>query len=458
MFPSRRHQPPPTPDENQKYAPHQNYYSLRRRSHCPMGNDGGTGSGLPSPDNPTTTTAVPTKLLNKYYPKIYSYKCYGKYSTTSNMNDTYNKNGAGVGGGGVGGGKCYGIAKAMETLYNEPVRMSRIEALQRFTSMNSDVDLDDYNQHHSHHDDDDHNNRDDNSDGSELSEQAVYLSPALIYKNEGIEKKMSVNAKEFSGVKDSSGMKDSSEVNDSTKKEHIPNVHYYDDRLLEEEVILEQDWTCYGATDVEYLSLEDARTGESTLVAVAPRNTGLSIRNIQTDDHLRSLTRCSLGWIDILHDSNSVLEYEDDDDENEAKKTTNEKRSVKESLADMMKKKNTDGGNIDEQIRQTPSILTELRLPKDVESIVKIGQEHMKYTFEFSKLVSTHVQNNVQWLYNNFKDDFPNRTVEAGKRLIIQIPKTIDGTVTTMNKIVQQLIRGRGDDDDDDDDNFSLFL
>jgi hypothetical protein len=225
---------------------------------------------------------------------------------------------------------------------------------------------------------------------------------------------------------------------------------------LEEEVILEQDWTCYGVTTVEYLSLEDVRTGESTLTAVAPRNTGLSIRNIETDDHLRSLTRCSLGWIDILHDSNAVLEDEDNEEMNEAGTNTNESKSILEGLVDTTSNKNpkkADDGNVDEQIRQTPSILTELHIPKDVETIIKISQEHLNRTFEFSKLVSTHMQNNVEWLYNNLRDDFPNRTAEAGKRLMIQIPKTFDGTVAALNKIVQQLIRGQ-DDDDDNDGNF----
>ena len=434
MFPSRGPQlPPPIPVDHQQNAPHQNYYSLRRRSRYHMGADG--GSGLPSSDDPTPSiksTAIPAKLQKKYFPKIYSYRCYGKYATSSNMNDIDINS--------SGGGKCYGIAKAMETLYSEPVRMSRIEALQRFTSMNSDVDLDDYNQHHGHHDDNEHDNRNGGSEG-ELSEQAVYLSPALIYKYENNERSVATNDTHF-------------EIDTKPKngEKNAAAVQYYDDRLLEEEVILEQDWTCYGVTDVEYLSLEDVRTGESRLVAVAPRNTGLSTRNIETDDHLRSLTRCSLGWIDILHDSNSVLGYEED--ENESTKKVEDKKSRIESLADMMKKRNadnSDGSNVDDQIRQTPSILAELHIPKDVETIIKMGQEQMNRTIDFSKLVSTHMQYNVQWLYNNLKDDFPNRTVEAGKRCIHQMPKTIDGTFTTMNKVIQQLIRGRDDDDDDDD-------
>ena len=438
MFPSRRQQrSPPVLDDNHIYPPHQNYYSLRRRSHYPMGAEGGSSSGLPSSDDPTTTT--PTKMLNKYYPKIYSYKCYGKYSTTSNMNDKNNNGG--------GGGKCYGIAKAMETLYNEPVRMSRIEALQRFTSMNSDVDLDDYNHHQTRHDDSDdrHNVGDGTGSGAELSEQAVFLSPALIYKYQNNEN-LPNSTKNVSRVL--------IDTDSSKAKEKKPVVQYYDERLLEEEIILEQDWTCYGVTDVEYLSLEDVRTGESTLVAVAPRNTGLSVRKIETDDHLRSLTRCSLGWIDILHDSNSVLGYEDEDDKNEANKNTDDSKSILEGLVDRMstkKNENADEDMIDEQIRQTPSIFTQLQnIPDSVEPIIKIGQEHLNRTIEFSKLVSTHMQSNVQWLYGNLRDDFPNRTVEAGKRFVVQIPKTVEGTVTTMNKLVQQLIRGRDDDDDDD--------
>ena len=185
MFPFRRSLPPPPPishpddHHHPNNPPHYNYYSIRRHSHhYPSGNNGsnGSNSGLPSSDDTTTTTTIPTKIQNQYYPKIYSYKCYGKYSTASNINN--NNSG---GNSNSGGGKCHGMAKAIETLYNEPVRMSRIEALQRFTTMNSDMDLDDYNHYHDNNENNNNTNSSSNNSGGELSEQAVYLSPALIY-------------------------------------------------------------------------------------------------------------------------------------------------------------------------------------------------------------------------------------------------------------------------------------
>jgi hypothetical protein len=457
MFPSRKSSS--IPDSNSNNPPHQNYSNLRRRSNRHPSPSGGGGSSSDHPIASNTTTKVP----NMYYPKIYTYKCYGQFKTTSNTDN-----------GNHGGGQCYGISKAMETLYDEPIRMTRIEALQRFTSMNSDIDLDDYQNHSSQRSNDTYDNNS-NAGNSELSEQTVFLSPALIYKhdihandnnpnhNTTEIKKDLTNVEQKTGDEDNNDIatKNRGDVIEGTKEDQseIANkksliqakYKYYDDHLLEEELILDQDWTCFGVTDVEYLSLENARTGESKLVAVAPRNTGLSIRNIETEDHLRTLTRCSLGWIDILHDSNSVVAYDDDDETNDNKNDDGKK--VK-SLADIMKAKND---QIDEEIRRTPSIFAELQIPKDIQSIVTVGKQHIDRTIEFSKLVSTHVKYNAEWVYENLKDDFPNRTMNAGKRIMVQLPITIDGTISNMKKIIRQISGIGGPDDDDDDgqnDNF----
>jgi hypothetical protein len=106
MFPSK----PSPPQRNNPYE-HQNH-RLRRRSNV----DPSTG-----------------RTHNVYYPKIYTYKCYGKFTTSSI--DTVNH------------GQCHGIPTKLETLYNEQIRISRVEALKRFTSLTADVDLDDYQNH-----------------------------------------------------------------------------------------------------------------------------------------------------------------------------------------------------------------------------------------------------------------------------------------------------------------------
>jgi hypothetical protein len=382
MFPSN----PPPPQRNNPYDP-QNH-RLRRRSNV----DPSTG-----------------RTHNVYYPKIYTYKCYGKFTTSSI--DTVNH------------GKCHGIPTKLETLYNEQIRISRVEALKRFTSLTADVDLDDYQNHSTTGDLDEA--------GGEFNQQSVFLSPALIYK--------------YDTAADGAASKASVIKTDGTNEGNVfEKAALLDDILPEEELIVEQSWTCYGVTEVEYLALENVNTGESKLVAVAPQNTGVSIREIETDDTVRTLTRCSLGWIDILHDSNTILV--DDENENDEKQTEHAdgKRPLDDSKQD------------DDKLQEPRGLLPQFRMPSDLQSSIhsadSVARKSLERTYEFSKVVLEHMKFNATWLYRNLQDDFPARTVTAGKSIVTQLPRSVELTTSAMSKILRRMFGG--DDDDDDDDNY----
>jgi len=299
-----------------------------------------------------------------YIPSIYSYTCRGKYFASSDKK-------------GGEEGICKGLKSKLEMLYdNNQETVTRAEALKRFTTMTADFDLD-------------------FEDGaaasnSELHQQAksVLISPALIYKDP-----------------------------EATKRNENDPLHK-DQLVPEEELIVHQDWTCYGSTDVEYLVLQDVNTGAKKIAAVAPRTTGISFREIETDDSLRSIVRVGLGWLDIIHDNHSVLV---DDDEDHHKDSQN---------------------NVMPNVEEVP--------PKPQVDTLDTAKRSLAKTFDFSCKVAQQMKYNLQWLGNNLQDDFPARTYAAGQKIVAQIPKTVDLTVDFMGKLVK---RWTGDDFDDDDNN-----
>jgi hypothetical protein len=409
MFPSK--QSPPQRDSNPG-SPEDQHHRLRRRSNV----------------DPAKAQLPHRAAHNLYFPKVYTYKCYGKFTTSSI--DTVNH------------GQCHGIPTKLETLYNEQIRVSRVEALKRFTTMTADGDLDDYqNQVTSTSEMD--------NDNSELNQQSVFLSPALIYKYDN--RTGLVNNPDAIVKKTDSSNETTNTSNDTPTVPRTPAEKVRSDDILpEEELIVEQSWTCYGVTEIEYLSLENVYTGESKLVAVAPLNTGVSVREIETDDSVRTLTRCSLGWIDILHDSNTIL-VDDDDDEIENSATAGPQATVPSAAI-----RNEDDTG---KILEGRSMLPQLSLSKDVQetinSMESIGRKSLDRTAEFSKLVLEHMKLNSMWFIRNVQDDFPSRTYTAGKAIVTQVPKSLESISNEMNKLLQRIFRGRDDGDDSgNDDHF----
>lgn len=306
-----------------------------------------------------------TKL---YSPSIYSYTCRGKFYASSEAKDGNE-------------GICKGFKSKLEILHDaNQVNLSRAEALKRFTTMAADVDLDEYQG---------------DSSSSELHQQAksVLLSPALIYKDDTESEKGKIQP-----------VDDQKILNPITTKDQLP----------EEELILRQEWSCYGSTEVEYLVLQDVTTGEKKITAVAPRNTGISFREIETEDSLRKLTRVGLGWLDIIHDNNSMIVDASENEQDAQRRWP-------------------------EEVPPRPSI-----------DAIEVAKQSLTRTYDFSKLIAEHMKFNLQWLGSNLQDDFPARTYAAGQNIVAQLPKALDLTVDTMGKILNRMFGGDDDGDDDD--------
>jgi hypothetical protein len=301
------------------------------------------------------------------------------------------------------GGSCRGFRSQLEILEAEQqLTMTRTEALKRFTTMAADVDMYDYreegiNRHSGHA------NAGLDEFHQQTTTQTVLLSPALIFKHPTD----ATNTTMEQGMPD----EDQMIVNQLTKEP----------LLLEEELIVRQDWTCYGSTEVEYMVLQDVSTGHKHIAAVAPRNTGVSVRKIETADSIRTLTRFGLGWLDIIHDSNATLMDEEDNAHEERETTGHGKRDVTSSLP--------------EEVPPRPSI-----------DAVAVAKQSASRMVEFTQQVAQHMQWNATWVWSNLTDDFPSRTYTAGQRIVEQLPRTAQATAQALTKILEQIVGDHGDD------------
>jgi len=252
-------------------------------------------------------------------------------------------------------GTCRGLRSRLELLSDMDLA-TREAAIKNFTYM-TDFEMDD-------------------ADASDLNQQtkSILVSPALVYRDTN---------------------------SDGKKKESLP----------EEEIIKRQQWSCYGSTEVEYLILRHPKTGEEKIAAIAPRNVGVSIRKIESDEG--SITSMAIGWLNIVVDSGPPMDSEQSD--------------------------------TDEQDARLPVDEVAPRPPADSIAAAKATVGKV-YTFG-GKLLD-QMSSNAIWLYGNMQDDFPSRTYAAGAKIVDQFPKTIDRTTRFMGKMLGSL----WDNDDDRDD------
>jgi hypothetical protein len=405
-------------------APNESATNFQRFGHS--GGSSSTGAGSSS-----LSTPPPQRKL--YVPSIYSYTCRGKFAASS-----LSANGTKSGGvaGGSGGGTCRGIKSQLELLESgadQQLQLTRAQALERFTTMAADVDMYEYREeggiNRPNHGDNHTSNHD-----LQPQTQSVLLSPALIFRPDLVQGGHNTGNSVVADAKKSNAP---STTETATTAAASTNA-VVTDLLLEEELIVRQDWTCYGSTEVEYMVLKDVATGDSHICAVAPRNTGLSIREIETSDAIRTLTRLGLGWVDIIHDSNALLVDDDEDSE-----TVNNGDKQQES-----RQRNTgrDGTNTlnPQQQQHHPEEVP----PRPSIDALTVAKQSALRMYDFSKHVGEHMQSNAQWFISNVSDDFPNRTYAAGSNIVQRLPKTVELTLHTMQKIVNQWV---GSDDDDHD-------
>jgi len=294
-----------------------------------------------------------------YRPSIYSYVCRGSYNVTSAVQNA---------------GTCTGLRSRLELLSDMEVS-TRDQAVQDFTTWASGGDPMDHpgalelDEHHTQ---------------GEVGVRPITVPPVLVHKH-------SPEAIPSSKVSDS----------DSQSRE------------LAGDIFLDQEWSCLGSTQVDYLTLTNVTTGEDQVVAVAPRNNGLLLRSIRTTPE-NSLTCVRLGWLSIMLDSVVVEEHEGDVKENGDNRT----------------------GNVIEEIPSAPS----------ADAFTTAKETVIKAT-DFSRSVGDNIAMNTEWLYNNLCDDFPARMWVAGNRLMNEVPGTMTKTASFARKIVNRMFFGNSGED-----------
>jgi hypothetical protein len=279
-------------------------------------------------------------------------------------------------------GVCNGLRTRLELLADiEPG--TRESAIKNFTYM-TDYDMDE-------------------SDASSLNQKtkSILVSPAIIYKEQGTE----------------------------AAKQSTP--------LLEEELIKRQKWSCYGSTEVDMLILKNEKDGTEHIAAVAPRNVGLSIRKIETDDG--NISSIGIGWVNIVVDTGPLME---DPDEQHGRNSAAPTASP-ESLKNAQQKGSTKGDDTNDNLLSpaTPEVP-----PKPSPASIQGAKSHLLNVYEFSLKVGEQMKHNVTWLSGTLQDDFPARCWSAGNKIVAEMPRTATRTASYIGKMYDRWLNGGGDE------------
>jgi hypothetical protein len=196
----------------------------------------------------------------------------------------------------------------------------------------------------------------------------------------------------------------------------------------------QEEWRCYGTTEVDLLVLRpdtrEVNDGEKNvpdqeeeeIAAVAPYTApGMAVRDLTANAFGKERTRTiRLGILEIVYSTGMEPdEVEDHDDVVDRAQTPPGKTPP---TPGGKKKKRTADDDDDKERVSTP---------------VRIYQSAQK--------VAAHMEQNAKLLYESTQDSFPERTMDAGKRIYEEFGKTIHRTVGMMKKMANLF----GDDDDD---------
>lgn len=337
-----------------------------------------------------------TKLRNKHTlpsqqllePSIYTYTCRGSYFVSTTQSNDENQR----------EGSCKGFRSRLELLADLDVN-TRKGALEQFTVWAAGGDPSD-------------GGFAETQDGVELDPQAksVVISPALIFPD--VMSKIVIDAAKKSNAdkENKRGKKHDAVVESADDSNPITSIDSFS-RLPEEELIKRQDWNCYGSTQVDYLLLKNPETGEESIAAVAPRNNGLSIREIHADQGI-SISCYGLGWLSFIIDWKSDREVETNNDHQFAR-------------------------NIPEDIH-----------PKSTADALASAKESAIYAANFTSKVGQHMVANVTWIIQACGQDFPARTLATGKDILYEMPATIERTGKFMGRLLGRMVEDIFGDDD----------
>jgi hypothetical protein len=217
-------------------------------------------------------------------------------------------------------------------------------------------------------------------------------------------------------------------------------------RLPEEDLIISQDWDCYGSTELDLLVLRPQGETEEKVVAVAPYcSPGLSMRDVRSElGNDRTLT---LRFALVEFDFQSAAD-EDDDAGNREQATTDNKNTPSSDsksynpLSQLLSKP--------EENRQK-SMTSSTSTNKDQTSKESSSSSLSSSAEQFIKVstkVAQHMQNNAKLVRDAVKEDFSGRTYAAGNRILNEFGTTLDRTVQLMEKVAKTIF---GADDDGSD-------
>lgn len=336
--------------------------------------------------NPQKKPTLPSQQL--YEPSIYTYTCRGSYfvSTTQSNDESQRE------------GSCRGFRSRLELLSDLNVN-TRKGALEEFTLWAAGGDPSDADAFA------------ETQDGAELDPQAksVILSPALIFPD-NMSKIVIDAAKNSSAKKDNKkGKKHDAVIEPTDGQNQTPSIDTAS-CLPEEELIKRQDWSCFGSTQVDYLLLKNPQTGEESIAAVAPRNNGLSVREIHADYGI-SISCYGIGFLSFIIDWRNEGEGERADD-----------RPVT---------------NLPEKVPPKPST-----------DAIASAKESAIHAVNFTSKVGQHMVANVNWVVQACGDDFPARTLATGKSILYEMPATIERTGKFMSRLLGRMIDDIFGDDD----------
>jgi hypothetical protein len=328
-------------------------------------------------------------------------------------------------------GVCHGYKSQLQLLSDFPIT-TRSEALKEFT------DLTDYELLEG----------DDASSALDQRTKSILVSPAIIYPPHNTARKR--NARRPATVRDQNDTTPpkiahrSSETNTAVKEELLP----------EEELIRRQDWTCYGWTEVDYLVLKDVHSGAEHVSAVAPRNHGVSIRQI--DSETGSITNVMIGWLSIVldtplfEDEEEEEEAQDDDNSNNKSKTFDERvadqqkriheqyeRIVKrrsEGAPDPKSQEASDNGDNSSEERIYPEEVP----PKPSRDSLALAKQVVSRVYDFSGKVGNQMALNGQWLLATLQDDFVGRSVAAGTKIFGNVLPTVGRIASFFSKTLDK--------------------
>lgn len=206
----------------------------------------------------------------------------------------------------------------------------------------------------------------------------------------------------------------------------------------------EEEWSCYGTTEVDLLVLRPLKSKEETIAAVSPYcSPGMTIRDVILPDSSNTNTikdRTStirLGVVEILYQTSMEEDDEDEQEEEEEIQEVTASSSTKADDSNTSKDSATVATDDKPKTRKTRRKKT--RSGDISDDGEEQEQQHLGFPTRFwnsGQSVWKHMQINAHLLYQATQEDFTNRTWEAMHKIVQEFPKTRDRTLELMRKVI----------------------